>query len=260
MTPRVPPFEAAYRIRFDEAGPDGLVRASILLRLAHDVAWQHSSHLGFDRAWYLERGLAWLVRTIDRLVDQPIPAGTELRVDTEITAHGRITARRRSAAWLPDAPEPAVVAITDWVLIDARGRPTRLPAEFTALFGPPTPDADPGRVPLGPSPETASRRSLNTRRPDLDPNGHVNNAVHLDWLDEAVRGAEMQLPREAGRSHPAPAVEALPRRYRVEYLAPAALDEQVVLTTWPGLGAWLVSMVRERDGRQIARASLMAGR
>jgi acyl-CoA thioesterase FadM len=223
------------------------------------VAWRHSGHLGFDRAWYMDRGLVWLVRTIDLHVLQAIPAGTGLRVDTEITAHGRITARRRAAAWLPGAREPAAVAVTDWVLIDARGRPTRLPAEFTTLFGPPTPDADPGRVAIGSPPEAPSSLAIEVRRPDLDPNGHVNNAVHLDWLDEAVRRAEVARARRAPPTDRLPTVESLPRRYRVEYLAPAALDEPILLTSWPGRGGWFVSITQAADSRQIARGSLEAG-
>ena len=44
--------EARYRVRFDEAGPDGLAPDVGLMRYAQDVAWQHSTALGFDRAWY----------------------------------------------------------------------------------------------------------------------------------------------------------------------------------------------------------------
>ena len=34
---------APYRVRFDEAGPDGLLRTSVLLRYAQDLAWYHSA-------------------------------------------------------------------------------------------------------------------------------------------------------------------------------------------------------------------------
>jgi hypothetical protein len=37
----------------------------VLLRYAQDVAWFHSASRGFDRAWYAERGLTWLVRTAE---------------------------------------------------------------------------------------------------------------------------------------------------------------------------------------------------
>src|ERR687895_2512270 len=46
-----------YRIRFDECGPDGLVRASALLRYVQDAAWVHSDSAGFGRAWYADRAL-----------------------------------------------------------------------------------------------------------------------------------------------------------------------------------------------------------
>ncbi len=38
-----------YRVRFDEAGPDGFLRTSVLLRYAQDVAWHHSASRGFGR-------------------------------------------------------------------------------------------------------------------------------------------------------------------------------------------------------------------
>ena len=41
-----------YRVRFDEAGPDGNLRTSTLLRYAQDLAWYHSAQRGFTRAWY----------------------------------------------------------------------------------------------------------------------------------------------------------------------------------------------------------------
>src|SRR5215213_5141450 len=68
-------YLAGYRVRFDEAGPDGLVRSSALLRYAQDVAWRHSEHLGFDRGWYQARGLGWVVRGLELEVREPIPMG-----------------------------------------------------------------------------------------------------------------------------------------------------------------------------------------
>ena len=58
-------FPAPFRVRFDEAAPDGLVRTSALLRYAQDLAWQHSDAKGFDRVWYAGRDVTWLVRTAE---------------------------------------------------------------------------------------------------------------------------------------------------------------------------------------------------
>ena len=54
-----------YRVRFDEAGPDGNLPAEGYLRYAQDLAWIHSETAGFGREWYGARGLTWLARAIE---------------------------------------------------------------------------------------------------------------------------------------------------------------------------------------------------
>ena len=56
------------------------------------------------------------------------------------------------------------------------------------------------------------------------PSGRVNNAVYVDYLEEALHAAGV-----AGRR----AIAAVPRRVRLEYLAAAALDADVLGTAWP---------------------------
>src|SRR3954468_6843563 len=124
--------ETTYRVRFDEAGPNGLLRASGLLRYAQDIAWMHSEALGFDRAWYRERRLAWLVRAAEVHVGAAVPMGTTVAVSTEVVGYRKVWARRR-AAFLVAGDEVATV-LTDWVLVDDSGRLTRLPDVFAARF------------------------------------------------------------------------------------------------------------------------------
>ena len=89
-------IERPYRVRFDEAGPDGELRASGYLRFAQDLAWIHSESAGFGRDWYAERGLTWLVRAIELDVLYGVPYGSELDVSTEVIGFRRVWARRRS--------------------------------------------------------------------------------------------------------------------------------------------------------------------
>ena len=86
-------FEAVYRVRFDEAGPDGRLRTSGLLRYTQDLAAQHSEALGYDRAWYAARGLTWLVRAAEIEVLGAIPYGVDLL--------GTTTRRRLSPRLVP---------------------------------------------------------------------------------------------------------------------------------------------------------------
>jgi acyl-ACP thioesterase len=109
MTAPAPPattgrsfHETSYRVRFDEAGPDGLLRTSGFMRYAQDLAWLHSTALGFGREWYAERGLTWLVRAAELVVLAGVPMGTNVVARTEVVGIRRVFARRRGAFRLAD--------------------------------------------------------------------------------------------------------------------------------------------------------------
>ena len=91
-------FMAGYRVRFDEAGPDGTTRTSTLLRYAQDIAWRHSEEMGFDREWYQAKALSWVVRGVELELHAPIRMGHTLRLATAVVGHRRIWARRLAEA------------------------------------------------------------------------------------------------------------------------------------------------------------------
>jgi acyl-ACP thioesterase len=233
-------FVAGYRVRFDEAGPDGLMRTSALLRYAQDVAWRHSEDLGFDRAWYAERGRSWVVRSVDLRVLSPIAMGLTLRVATAVVGHKRIWARRRGEFRLPDG-NLAAVASTDWVLLDHRGRIVRIPDVFGVAFPNVELSDEILRVRLPASPDDATRLSIRVRPHDLDPLGHVNNAVYLDWIEEAVSAVDPG------------AAAAAPRRIAIEYAASAESGDVLEAVAWPARSACCVRLERP-DGSELVRA------
>lgn len=236
-------YVAGYRVRFDEAGPDGLLRTSALLRYAQDVAWRHSERLGFDRAWYRERGLGWVVRSVELDVVAPIPLGTTLRVATAVVGHRRIWARRICECRFADG-RPAARITTGWVLIDGRNRIVRIPDDFGVSFPNPELDDEMLRIPPETGSPAASHR-LAVRPGDLDPLDHVNNAVYVDWLDEAVEAAGW-----AGPAAPA-------RSLQVEYAAAAARGDRIAVDLFGGASAWR-ARIRREDGPELVRAVLSA--
>jgi len=235
-------FIAGYRVRFDEAGPDGRMRTSALLRYAQDVAWRHSEDLGFDRAWYAQRGRAWVARSVDLAIVAPIPMGRTLRVATAVIGHRRIWARRISECRLADGTLAATVT-TDWVILDERGRPVRIPEDFGLSFSNPVLPGDIIRVDQGEVPADAAGLEIHVRPQDLDPMGHVNNATYVDWIEEGL--AELGL---------APAATALPRSCRLEYRASAAPGDAVSIAAWLDGARWQVRVTRS-DGVEFARSS-----
>ena len=179
------PAPRPYRVRFDEAGPDGLLRTSVLLRYAQDLAWYHSAGRGFGRDWYAERG---------HHLARPRRRGRGRRPGPRRRGAGRDDPGRRLAAGLGAAPDrvPSMPAAR------SSPGPHRLGAARCARRA----DADPARVRRGlrraagrrsssarvdPGSSTGrrERRAILTVRPqELDPMDHVNNAVYADWLDE----------------------------------------------------------------------------
>lgn len=237
-------IERPYRVRFDEAGADGYLRGSGFLRYAQDLAWIHSENAGFGREWYGERRLTWLVRAIELDVLADVPYGSELVVSTELTGLRRVWVRRRSEFHAPGSERPAALAITDWVLLNARGAPTRVPAEINAVFVEPLGDFTPLRLDLPEPAQDASTHRLRVRRSELDPMAHVNNAAYLDYLDESYLAD--------GRSRPA---LATPRRYRAEFIASAEPDADLVGRGWTVDAAWCYRL-EDSSGREMLRARL----
>jgi len=236
-------IERAYRVRFDEAGPDGQLRASGYLRFAQDLAWVHSESAGFGRDWYGERGLTWLVRAIELDVLAPVEYGSGLDVSTEVVGFRRVWARRRSEFKRAGTEQMVGLAITDWVLLNASGRPVRPPQEILEVFGSDLGDFTPMRMETPTAPNSASPREFRPRRSELDPMAHVNNAAYLDYMDEQFLGLERI-------RHGLPA----PRRYRAEFIASAEAGAKVVGRGWEEDAAWLYQLWT--DERELFRARL----
>jgi acyl-CoA thioesterase FadM len=233
----------SYRVRFDEGGPDGLIRTSVLLRYTQDLAGHHSTVRGFGRDWYAERGITFLVRAAEVSVLGPIPVGSDLVGTTHVVGWRRVWARRRTE-FVGDAGDLLAQVHIDWVLLDRRGVPVRIPPEFRT-FGAPEVTFALARVDLGQAPATASRRELHVRPQELDPMDHVNNAVYADWLDEAVI--------DAGGTED---VRAVPRRLRLDYARAAEPGTRATTLAWRDPSAGWACRIVDAEGNDLLRASL----
>ncbi len=240
---------ARYRVRFDEAGPDGLLRTSSVLRYAQDLAWFHSAERGFTRAWYADRGLVWLARAAEVGVERPIRVGDALTGTTQVLGARRVWARRRTDFTARDGTLVAWTHV-DWVLLDERGAPTRIPPEFGTSFGMPDTSLALARVDLPETPQAAETTTFTVRPPELDPMDHANNAVYADWLDERVIATG-----PAGVA----ATRALPRLVRLEYARAAERAMTVTARLWSdgrdGDGGWSMRLT-DPAGDDLLRARL----
>jgi acyl-ACP thioesterase len=235
-----------YRARFDECGSDGLLRTSGFMRWAQDCAWIHSERLGFTRDWYASRGLWWLVRCAELNVTGDVHMGETAAVTTSIVGYRKVWARRRTDVAGSNGTVVAS-ALTDWVITDQRGAPTRVPEEFFRLFGTGVRTFAPGRVVLPPRPSDAgsvASRAVEVRAADGDPMGHVNNAAYIDFLEESLAAAgHVEWPTR------------LPRRYRLEYVAAAPIGSTLTAETWP-MAPGFAQRLLAADGSELLRATI----
>ena len=245
--PALPMRHAAeYRVRFDEATPQGLLRGSALLGYVQDAAWRHSEAMGFPRPWYREKGVAWLVRAVEARILGPIADGETVTVTTRLTGYRKVMARRETGIVGPDG-EPRAVVLIDWAMTDGRA-PVRIPSEFEhAPIDGPGPFA-PIRVDLPPGPPGATRLRFSPRLRELDPMNHANNGVYLDWLEEAIAAAG---------ADGAAAIAVLPRTYRMEYLRPAEPGAALVSEAWRDDTGWAYRLA-DADDRDLLRGTLRA--
>ena len=230
-----------YRVRFEEATGAETMRTAIYLAWAADVAWQHSTLLGFGRDWYSRRGLFWLVRAVRLDVLKPVPTYGEAFMTTQVVGYRRIAAHRHSEVRDATGKLIAVLEI-DWVMTNQKGVPCRVPEEMMSFIAESATTFEMMKVALPPTPADAAERTFRVRRRDLDPLDHVNNSVYIDYLEEALEAA--------GHGE---LVTALPRRYEIDYVAAAARDNLLVGRTWP-LDAGNAYRLSREDGTEIFRA------
>jgi acyl-ACP thioesterase len=245
-------WQTSYRVRFDEAGPDGRLRTSGFMRYAQDLAWQHSADLGFGRAWYAERGLTWLVRAAELVIHEAPEMGSTLTARTAIVGIRRVFARRRGEFLLADGT-PAGWVHTDWVLIDARGALTRIPSIFPETFGGAELMGSVGRIPLPPTPPHAVHRRFAVRPHEIDPMDHANNAVYLDWLEDSIHAAADAAAARA-------ATTDLPRRYRMEFVLAAEAGTELEGAAWRDGDGWSYRLTGAEGGADRFRAQVATGR
>jgi acyl-CoA thioesterase FadM len=221
------------------------------MRFAQDVAWIHAEQLGIDREWSRKHGLTWLVRAAEVAVLRPIPVGAAVLVTTRLGGARKVLARRRTEVRLEDGTLVGS-GLTDWVVVDGRGMPARLPADFFDRLRAAIGSFEPCRVALPPSPPEATVIDAGVRPQDLDPLAHVNNATYLDYLEEAVI---------ATGPDGAAAVERIPRTVRLEYLVPAEPGMRLRGAAWPedgdSGGAWAWRLTTDDNATELARGRLV---
>jgi acyl-ACP thioesterase len=230
-----------FPVRSYDADAFGLLAAPALAGYLQDIAGRHAEALGVGMEALRALGQAWVLGRQRIEILRPIAEGELLEIETWPSGANRLLALRDFAVRGRGGEEVAR-AVTAWFVMDLATRRTlrpdrvldpRLhPAQEHAL---PPPES---KLPELATPQVEKR--FEVRYQDIDRVMHVANSRYLAWALEAV-------PREVWEERRLASLEA-------HYLAECRLGSAVLSRSAPaGDGAFLHAVVREEDGRELAR-------
>jgi acyl-CoA thioesterase FadM len=236
-----PITRATFVVHSFDADAFGHLFPAALAGYLQEAATRSADALGFGLADLNRRGLTWVLARQRLVLDQPLRWGDELTVETWPAGVDRLAALRDFRLWRGGAEVGR--AVTTWFALDLASRKPVRPGD---LF-PEHLRVQPEHVlpPAPPAPgapaEPALEKRFQVRFADIDANRHVTNASYVAWALEALDEATWRGERLASLD--------------VSFLAETHYGHFVRSRSAPdGAGARLHAIVREEDGKEVARA------
>lgn len=233
-------FDSTSVVRLGDSSPGGRARLDAIARLLQDVSDDDARAAGFGH-------YTWVVRRTVIAVHQ-FPVYLEaLSLRTWCAGFGaafaerRITVRGDRGGHLESA--------TTWVHLDASSmRPARMPQAFLDVFGPSADGRTVSAKPrLTPSPD-GEGTPWPVRFTDFDVLEHVNNAVYLAPVEEALaRRRSLRAPMTVVVEHGDP----IERDDAVRWVERDRADD--------GFDGWLVGTAPDGGPGQFAAVSVVPG-
>ena len=255
--------ERSFRVRFYECDLYGHVNHANYLRYMQEAAFDASAAVGYDFERYDELGCFWLVLQTGITYFRPLTFGDTLIVKTWVSDFRRATSRRRYELRVAESGELVAEAYSDWIYIDGESqRPARVPPQMVAAFTPaaglpPAAKREPfPEFPAPPDGVYCMRRRA--RWSEIDGAGHVNNAAYLSFLEDCAMEMMAAYDWPAARMH-AEGFGIVAREYRIQYVAPALLDDELEVASWVSevkraSALRHYTITRVSDGESILRA------
>jgi acyl-CoA thioester hydrolase len=187
------PYTTRLRVRHYEMNARNELPMSALFRLFQETAMRVTRAAGFGVEWFVERQTVWVLRAM--IVEHlcPIHYPNELDVSSWLSDASKVRVHREYLA--RDAATGEIVARgrAEWVHLNGKTMmPARIPAEIFARMQPngvrAVPRLEPRAYPAPRAP-IEYRTQRRVQRYETDGLQHVNNAVYVDWLEEALADA-----------------------------------------------------------------------
>lgn len=262
-------FTAHFYIRQYELNSHGELPNSTLQRLFQETATLATRNAGYDVRYHAERESIWVVHqmTLEHL--RPIRYPDELAIDTWLSDAQKVRTHREYRARNAATGEIVARGRAHWVHLHAKSlRPLRIPQELFDQFQPNGVSAlgrvEPRAYPAPPIdlPEFCTTRRV--YRYEADEVQHVNNAMYIDWLEEALADALATHPSTALlRGSAQEANRLCVYRHDIEYARSAMPGDEVIINvrlvgvgTRSAVSVWKLEI--KRGGELLVRDHITA--
>ena len=176
-------FAHERQIRLADLDANGRVRLDALARLLQDVAIEDVQETGWGTPDHL-----WFVRRILLHVERPLLEDRTLGLVTWCSGVATIAAGRR---WSVVGDRGGRVEVDSvWIHLGPDQRPARI-GDFGVYAEAAGERVVSTRLALPAPPAASQRRPWPLRTTDVDPHGHVNNAIHWQAVEDALAAAQI---------------------------------------------------------------------
>ena len=253
-------YTAHFPIRQYELNSHGELPNSTLQRLFQETATQASADAGFGVAWYAAHKSVWVIyqMTLEHL--RPIHYGDELAITTWVSDFQRVRSHREYLARNAAKNEIVARGRAYWAHLNRETLlPARIPADIIELLAANDNRAVSRSAPrVYPAPHfdfSVYRTTRRVHRYEADEMKHVNNAIYLDWLEEAL--ADSSTPLHSAQNDERLCVY----RHDIEYARSAMPGDDVeIVVRLVGVGqtasAWNLEIAR--DGEPLVKDHITA--
>jgi YbgC/YbaW family acyl-CoA thioester hydrolase len=225
-------FTRTFRVRWGELDPSGTVSPANHLRYLIETAWDWGTAIGWDADYSQNPDVFWLIRETEIRFLRPLRHNDVFDFTIWLANWQRVRGTRCFELRLKENGDVIAQGTQQIVYMDAKtGRPKNMPDERIDTFRMEDPRVFPfERFPKILPVETANTTQRRVESMDLDVYDHVNNAIYVDYVNEAVvqdfsaRGWTPARLTEAG-------LGVVTRRVHIQYSSIAAWGETLNIFT-----------------------------
>lgn len=238
-------WENEYAISFYEVDTKNEVFLPVLWSFMQETAWHHADHLQLGYSHLMAQGCFWVLSRLSIQMEKYPRWGDQIKVKTWLTGTGRLFALRQFS--ISDSRGRVIgTAKSAWLVLDLNSRkPQRIGPLFKHiehLFDGLPLAEEPPKIP-GPV-QLKMGKSYTVRYSDIDMHHHVNNIKYIEWILDSF-------PFEMNQTHHI-------HTFEINFLGESSCGDTITIHSemvQESPPAFLHTVVREIDGRELCRAS-----